>query len=316
MVEKRNVEFMSSDKRTTIKGFVWEDKSVEPKAVLQIAHGMVEYIDRYEEFAMFMAENGFVVAGNDHLGHGASVINKKEWGYFSELEEHPMMLLVEDLNTLRGMISAEYPDLPYIMLGHSMGSYVLRGYLTKYSEGLSGAIIVGTGKEEDGMMKLGMGICKAMAKLFGWHYRSKFVQGLSYGKAYKGFNTDGTDLTKSWLSHNIPNMEKYYADERCTFIFTLNGYYGLMDMVSYDNQRENNDKVNKELPLFIISGANDPVGNLGAGVKAVYDDYEAIGMKDITWKLYEGDGHEILNELDREVVFKDILSWINIRLAE
>ncbi|MCR5468905.1 MAG: lysophospholipase [Lachnospiraceae bacterium] len=317
MVSREKGNFLSSDKRTKIVYYVWQDDEVETKrGILQMAHGMTEHIGRYDEFATYMAEQGFIVVGNDHLGHGASVVSKREWGYFSEIEEHPMFLLVQDMHTLRGIIEEKYKsdNLPYFMLGHSMGSYVLRAYLCMHSDGLAGAILVGTGKEEDSAMKLGMGICKALAKMLGWHHRGKLIKRLSAGPAYKGYNMDGSDIVNSWLSHNVEDIKNYFADERCTFTFTLNGYYALMDVVLYDNQKENIAKTNKDVPLFIISGEKDPVGNLGVGVKEVYDMYEDAGMKDITWKLYKDDRHEILHEPDRDVVFKDILSWINVRL--
>lgn len=315
MMTKEKAEFLSSDKRTKIKYFEWKDASKAPRGVLQIAHGMTEHIERYEEFIEYMVSQGFVVVGNNHLGHGDSVISKHELGYFSELEEHPMFLLVDDMHTLRQITEKKYAGIPYFMLGHSMGSYLLRAYLSMHSEGLSGAIIVGTGREEDSMMKLGMNICKFLAKLFGWHHRSKFVKKLSYGSAYKGFNVDGSNIKMSWLSHNEENIKEYFADPRCTFTFTLNGYYGLMDIVLYDDNMENIKRTKKDLPLFIISGEKDPVGNLGTGVKQVYDMYEEAKMTDITWKLYKDDRHEILNELDRQVVYKDIISWINVRTA-
>ncbi|MCR5273154.1 MAG: lysophospholipase [Lachnospiraceae bacterium] len=314
MVSKEKGEFLSSDKRTKIKYFIWKNEDVDHRGILQIAHGMTEHIGRYEEFAEFMADNGFVVVGNNHLGHADSVVSKKEWGYFSELEEHPMFLLLEDMHILRGIIQKDYANLPYFMLGHSMGSYILRAYLTKYSEGIAGGIIVGTGKEDDSTMKLGKNICSFLAKIFGWHHRSKLMQKLSYGAPYKGFNMDGTDIANSWLSHNEDSIKEYFADERCTFRFTLNGYYALMDIVIFDNNMENVKKTNKDTPLFIISGSKDPVGNLGVGVKQVYDMYEDAGMNDITWKLYEDFRHEILLEIGRESVYKDILAWVNVRM--
>lgn len=312
MTKEEQMQFLSKDKKTTIHAVSWMPENGKCRAVLQITHGMVEYIERYRPFAEYMTERGFLVVGHDHLGHGGSVTSEAEWGYFTE--NGPSDTLVEDMHQLRKMTQEKYPGLPYYMLGHSMGSYMLRKYLCLHSDGVNGAVIMGTGCVPDGTTRLGLKLCKVIAAFKGWHYRSKFVQSLSYSKPYKKYDLYGNNYENSWLTKDVEIVKAYYAEPRCSFLFTLNGYQGLMEAVLYDNQMENIQKVPKDLPLFFVAGKDDPVGDLGEGVKKVYSMYEQAGLKDITYKLYEGDRHEILNETDRAQVFSDIASWILVRL--
>lgn len=311
MTKEEQFGFLSKDGKTTIYAVKWIPENGEYKAVLQITHGMVEYIGRYKAFAEYLNEQGFLVVGHDHLGHGASVTSEENWGYFAD--ENPSDTLVEDMHQLRTLVQRENPGIPYFMMGHSMGSYMLRKYLCIHPEGVSGAVIMGTGCVPDGTMKLGLSICRFIAAFRGWHYRSTLLQKISYSKPYRKYDLYGKDYANSWLSKNTENVKAYYADPRCTFLFTVNGYRGLMEAVLFDNQKENIAKVPKELPLFLVSGQDDPVGDLGEGVKKVYRLYRDAGLKDITYKLYENDRHEILNEPDRETVYADIVAWLKVR---
>lgn len=312
MTKEEHFNFLSADQKTKIHAVKWMPESGDYKAILQITHGMVEYIERYKPFAEYLNEQGFLVVGHDHLGHGDSVTAKEDWGYFSD--KNPSDTLVADMHKLRTLVQGENPQTPYFMLGHSMGSYMLRKYLCMHPEGVSGAIIMGTGSMPDATMKMGLFMCKLIAAFRGWHYRSRLLQKMSYSKPYHKFDLYGEDYANSWLSKNVENVKAYYADPRCTFVFTVNGYQGLMESVLYDNQKENVAKVPKELPLFFVSGKDDPVGDLGEGVKRAYNLYKEAGLTDITYKLYENDRHEILNEPDCALVYADIAAWLNVRM--
>lgn len=313
MTREERFSFPSADGKTMIDAVKWIPADGKYHAILQISHGMVEYIDRYKCFAEFLNENGYLVVGHNHLGHGASVVSEDNWGYFAD-KDSPNVL-IKDIHTLRTMVQSENEGVPYFMLGHSMGSYLLRRYLTVYNDNLRGAIIVGTGCVEDNLSKLGKKICSLMAVFFGWHHRSKLVQSLTFNGPYKKFDMDGTNPENSWLTRDVEIVKQYYDEPCCRFCFTLNGYHMLMDTVHYDNQMENISKTPKKLPIFIVSGQDDPVGDMGEGVKKVYYKYEKAGMKDITYKLYENDRHELLNELDKDVVFADILSWMEVHIT-
>ena len=307
-----NFTFLSADKKTNIHAVKWTPDSGEYRAILQITHGMIEFIERYASFAEFLTTQGYMVVGHDHLGHGQSVATQDDWGYVGS--PNPSDLLVEDMHKLRTMIQKENPKVPYFMLAHSMGSYMLRKYLTIHNENLKGAIIMGTGMVPDMTTRFGMFTVKFLSIFRGWHYRSKFVADAAFGKPYRRYDLSGKTLSNSWLTKDEDIVKSYYSDPRCTFVFTINGYQELFEAVLYDGQPENAAKIPKTLPLFIVSGEDDPVGDLGVGVKKVYELYKNAGIEDITYKLYEKDRHEILNELDKKTVYADILSWMNIRI--
>jgi alpha-beta hydrolase superfamily lysophospholipase len=268
---------------------------------------MQEYIGRYEEFARFLTEHGLLVVGHDHLGHGQSVRSERELGYFCR--KHPSDVLVEDMHQLTLITKNEYPDLPYVIFGHSMGSYLLRKYLTKYSGDVDGAIICGTGRVADFTCLYGMAACRVLAAFRGWHYRSEFVRKGTFGKSYAMYDMDGTHPENSWLSRSVEHVKRYSADKLCTYGFTLNGYYGLFSTVYYDNRDQYVAQIRKDLPIYIISGAADPVGDHGIGVKRVYRQYKKAGLENVTMKLYEGARHELINETNRAEVYADIWEW-------
>lgn len=306
-------KYKSADKKTDIDAVKWMPEDGEYRAILQITHGMVEYKERYEGFAKFLTENGFMVVAHDHLGHGESVAKKEDWGYMADGDASDT--LVEDMDTLRKLIQGENTEKPYFMLGHSMGSYMLRKYLSKYGTGINGAIIMGTGCVEDGTTKLAITVTKILAKFRGWKHRSAFVEGLTFGKPYKKYDITGKDTKNSWLTKDEKIVKEYYSNPKCTFKFTLNAYRALFEAVYYDNQKENIDKIPKNLPICMVSGADDPVGDLGVGVEKVYKKFRQAGIKDITYKLYENDRHEILNETDKEQVYEDLLQWLQSKIA-
>lgn len=312
MARKENISFLSSDGKTRIHAVRWIPDSGKYSAVFQIVHGMVEFIERYCDFANYLTEQGFLVVGHDHLGHGASVATKEDWGYIAN--EHGSNCMIKDIHTLRVMTQRENPKLPYFILGHSMGSYLLRKYITKYGKHLSGAIIMGTGSVSDNICNIGMKLLKVVAKFSGWHYRNSLIEKLFFFGPFTEFDMDGSNPKNSWLTRDVEMVEKYYADERCTFKFTLNGYYNLLQTIYYDNQREKIEKIPKTLPILLMSGDRDPVGDFGKGVRAVERQLKEVGIRDLSCKLYEESRHEILNELEREKVYEDIAKWCEVRI--
>ena len=307
-----NFTFLSNDGKTAIHAVKWLPDSGEYSAILQITHGMVEYIERYAPFAEFLTSKGYMVVGHDHLGHGQSVASKEDWGFF--YEGKPSDTVVADMHKLRTLIQEENPDTPYFMLGHSMGSFMLRKYLCLHNDNLRGAIIMGTGFIPGNVTSLALGLTKLIGKIRGLKHRSKFIQGLAFGADYKGFDMTGEHPENSWLTKDVDIVRKYYQTPECTFMFTVNGYQGLFEAVNFSCDAENAKLIPKKLPLFIVSGDQDPVGGLGKGVKDSYYLYQNAGVQDLTYKLYENDRHEILNETDKQVVFEDLLAWMNVRI--
>lgn len=300
---KQEFYYPSNDGVTQIHAVEWIPEG-EIKAVLQICHGMVEHIGRYHNFAEFMASRGYYVIGHDHLGHGKSVGSADKLGFFGKPDGNDYV--VGDIHKLRLQTTEKCPNVPYFMLGHSMGSFLLRQYLGLYGEGISGAIVMGTGEQPSAVLAAGKLVCKVIGTAKGWHYRSKFVDGLAVGSYKK-------KLGAAWLSKNLENVEKYAADPLSGFTFTVNAYYHMFSGMAKMNQQEKAGKTPKNLPIFFVAGEEDPVGNYGKGVENVYHKYVAAGYEDVNIKLYEGDRHEILNELDRDVVFDDILTWLENR---
>lgn len=304
--------YLSADDRTTVHAVKWTPDNGVYHAILQITHGMVEYIERYIPFAEFLTQKGYMVVGHDHIGHGASVSDRKDWGYFCE--NNPSDVLISDMHKLRNLIQQENPRVPYFMLGHSMGSFLLRKYLAFHNENLRGAIIMGTGFIPGKVTKLGLWLTDMMGKCKGIRYRSKLLTGLIQGPAYKNFDTTGVHPEKSWLTKDVEIVKKYYKDPCCTYMFTVNGYRGLFEAVQFSCNPDNMKKIPVKLPIFIVSGTDDPVGNMGKGVMKVYRLFEDGGSLDVTYQLYKNDRHEILNETDKEIVFSDLLAWMNVRI--
>ena len=306
---KKHMRFLSTDGITKIHAILWMSDTVKPRGIVQLIHGMVEYIDRYDDFARFLTEQGYIVVGHDHLGHGESVTDPEKLGFIAEGD--PSRVLLQDIHRLRIFMKMQHPALPYFMLGHSMGSYLLRRYLSTQGEGLAGAILTGTGQEADAACTAGLVMLRSMAKIHGWDYRDEKLKSLLYNSNYKKFDTTGEDPEKSWLTKRTDIVEAYYKNPLCTFSFTLNGYEALLSTVLFCNQKRNIQAIPKDLPILIASGEDDPVGALGKSVKKVYEMYVKAGITDVECKLYPEDRHEILNETDNSVVYADIVNWIN-----
>lgn len=304
-MKKEHLYYLSGDQKTTIHAVRWVPEG-ETLAVLQISHGMVEFIDRYDEFASYLADRGIAVTGNDHLGHGESVFDRKAYGYFSE--EKGNQVLLRDLYHLKKLTEKKFPGVPYFLLGHSMGSFLARQYLCLWGEELRGAVIMGTGTKPRALLGAGMAICRLLASVRGWRHRSRLVDIMAFG----GFNCrlKHPRTTHDWLTREEAIVDAYIADERCQFMFTLNGYYNLFYSMFLLTFRNYTERMPKRLPVLFLSGGEDPVGNYGKGVRRVVKEFQRMGMERVKCRIYPEDRHEILNEKDRESVYRDIFGFI------
>ncbi len=313
-----NYTFPSNDDRKTLIHCVkWINEDSSPIAVMQLTHGMSEHIERYSEFASFLADKGFVVVGHDHIGHGDSVNDESERGIMHTRK--PADTMIEDMYKHYTLTKESYPDLPYFILGHSMGSYLLRKMLSVKSldlGGLNGAIIMGTGTVADAAILTGTVLCRIVGTFKGWDKPSPLINSILFGSEYKDFDLSGKDLSNTWLSKNVENIREYFDPEnkKDGFAFSLNGYMVLFDTTWYDNRPSNIKLINRDLPVIFVSGDNDPVGSMGKGVKKACEKFKEAGIKDVTVKLYEGDRHEVLNELDRSTVYNDLFNWMSERM--
>ena len=307
---KNDFTFLSANNKTNIHAIICRPKSGEFTRIFQMVHGMLEYIERYLPFFKFLTSQGFLVVGHDHLGHGESINTEEDLGYFGE--PNPNELLVKDIHKLRLIIQDKYKNLPYFMCGHSMGSYLLRQYITSFGEGLSGAIILGTGYENYYKILMGLNFCKMLNYFKGPHHRSNIVKKLCLESGpYKQYDMTKTDENNSWITSD-PEMAKLYnEDKKMDFKFTLNGYIGLIEATKFSCNYYNIEKIRKDLPILLASGDCDPVGNNGKGVKKVYEIMKSVGILDLKMKLFENDRHEILNEVNRNEVYEYIKAWLN-----
>lgn len=306
---KQEFFYPSRDGLTRIHAVEWIPEG-EIRGILQIAHGMVEFIDRYDRFASFLASRGFYVVGNDHLGHGKSVTNESRLGYFAK--HNGNFCVLGDMQQLREATREKYPDTPYFLLGHSMGSFLAREFIEKYGNGLAGAVIMGTAYQPAATLDLAIGLTAVFQQARGGHYRSETINNMALGSYNASFEPGRTKF--DWLTRDEAMVDAYIANPLNQFVFTINGYYNLFRGLRYAERQVNLDKIPKSLPILVISGGRDPVGDFGKGPKLVAESFQKTGIWDVTLKLYPEDRHELLNELDREQVDQDLLRWFEARL--
>ena len=294
--------YKSRDEIHSVSYHVWFPEG-EVRGVIQISHGMCEYVMRYDDFAEYLASHGFVVCGNDHLGHGGSVNSEEELGYFGE--KNGWENVVADLHTLTKIMKKNYPDVPYFIFGHSMGSFMARAYCIRYGYELDAAVFCGNSggmKGLEGMLTL----IDGLKKLRGERYRSSLVDNIAFGTYNRKIPHNKTQY--DWISRDTDIVDKYSRDDRCTFIFTLNGFENLMKVLWYVSSSRWYSSFRKNLPVLLISGDADPVGAYGKGVQRVYDKMLENGC-DVKLKLYSGARHELVNETNRSEVYKDVLDF-------
>lgn len=281
----------------------------EPRAVLQIVHGVAEYIGRYGTFASWLAERGFLVVGEDHLGHGRTADDGK-YGYFGP--KNGWKLVVKDIRRLRELEGERHPDVPYFILGHSMGSFLTRTYLIDYPGTVSGVILSGTGQEGAATVAMGKRLCGLICKTKGPETQSKLVHGMALGAYNKQFAPNRTSA--DWISRDEAVVDKYLKDPLCTFMPTVGMYRDMMGGLQYIADAKNLSKMYKTTPVYFFSGDHDPVGQNGRGVQKVAGFFRAAGCTDVTVKLYPDGRHEMLNERNKQEVYQDILSWLEVKL--
>lgn len=306
MVRKEELYFDSRDNVSKIHAVRWIPDAEKPACILQIIHGMAEYIDRYDDFAQNMAKRGILVVGEDHLGHGKSVLDNGTYGYFCERDA--ATVVVRDAHRLKKMTQEKYPGVPYIILGHSMGSFILRNYLFRYGTGIQAAVIVGTGMHPRPLLAAGNALAAVQKLIYGSKHPSGLLNMMSFGTYNKRIKNRRTIM--DWLSKDEKIVDDYIADSLCGFTFTVNGFQTIFQLAGRLHKKENLKKMPKDLPVFFISGGEDPVGAYGKGVKEACRSFHDVGMTHVQMKLYDNDRHEIINETDREQIYEDIYLWI------
>lgn len=295
----------SSDQSHQLKVNYWLPTE-KPKAVIQLVHGMVEHIDRYDSFAKFLNAQGYAVIGHDHLGHGDSIDNVGEYGYFAEQKGY--RYLITDVKRIEEQWRTKFPEVPYFLLGHSMGSLVVRDVLIEYpTERLQGAIMMGTAYESLLKMNVALLVSRAFIRFRGKRYRSTFLDNL----AFNGFNRHihSARTSKDWLSRDEDQVDAYIQDPKNQFTFTTQAYQDLFYLTKEASSPKKLKQIDSRLPLLVISGEEDPVGRYGKGVIACAQQLAKNGNP-VTLELMAEGRHELLNEQNAKTVYQLLVNWL------
>lgn len=304
MMKEDTFTFRSAD-RTPIFVYHWHP-STPPVGVIQIAHGMGEHAGRYDEFATFLAQNGYAVYANDHRGHGRSRNTNQPLGHFRD--HNGWLATIEDLHKLTGIIQRRYPDLPIFLFGHSMGSFMARSYSHRFGRDLSGVILSGTGTNKSLLTWFGRILARSEARIKGKRTKSALMNQLAFGSFNKNFQPCRTPF--DWLSRERHVVDQFVSDAFCgqtpstRFFYDL--FHGMKDMDHPKNIR----KIPKRLPILLVSGDQDPVGGFSRDVIKTYERFRQAGIRNVEIKLYPGARHEVINETNRSDVYADILDWL------
>lgn len=277
----------------------------QPRAVVQILHGIAEFVERYDDFANFLNDQGVLVVAEDHMGHGQSINGDGIQGYF----HGGWFTAIEDSMQLMADTKAEFPDLPYILFGHSMGSFMARTILCKYPDcGLTAAVICGTGWQPAAAMPAMVKMLEGISKLSDETKPSEMLQKLVFGSYNKKVEHPRTPY--DWLTRDDRIVDAYIAHPLCGFTPTAGLMREMTRGIHYIQQKKNLEAMNKQLPVFFIAGGDDPVGPYGKGVHTCAEAFRKVGMEDVSVRIYPLCRHEILNEINREQVYQDVWKWI------
>lgn len=304
---KQEFTYPSSDGIHQIHCIEWAPEA--PRGIVQIVHGICEYVDRYDELARFLCGEGWLVVGDDHLGHGGTAVDREELGFTAESDG--WIKMTDDLERLRAIQREKHPGLPYVMLGHSMGSFLARTYLCRYPGKLNGCVLSGTGQVPAPVVSAGRLVAKLERKRLGSRGRSNLLQSMAFGSYNKNFKP--TKTNSDWISRDEDLVAAYASDPFTQFFPTTTLFGDMMGGLQYIWDEKNLKKMNLFTPIYLYSGDMDPVGGDGKQVKQVCDRFKALGCQDVTVKLYPGGRHEMHNELNRLEVYRDVSDWLNSR---
>lgn len=280
----------------------------EVKAILQIIHGIAEFVERYEDFANYLNKLGILVVAEDHMGHGQSINNGGIQGYF----HGGWFAAVADSYKLLEDTKREFPQLPYILFGHSMGSFMARTILCKYPDsGIDAAIICGTGWQPAFALPALAKVIDTIARKNGEQKPSETLQNLVFGSYNKKVEHPRTAF--DWLSRDKAQVDAYIAHPLCGFTASAGLLRDMMLGIAYIERKDSLNAMKKDLPVFFIAGGDDPVGSYGKGVRQAADAFKKAGMTDVSLRLYPLGRHEILNEINKEEVYEDIAQWIALK---
>lgn len=299
----------SADNSTRIARYTWLPEG-EPHAVMHIVHGMAEHSGRYAEFAAFMAEKGYVVVAHDQRGHGKSRSDAASAGSFGESDGWELAL--SDLRRVHESVRAEYPGLPYFMLGHGMGSLLVRSYIIRWPGEQFGAILSGTGQLSRPLVALGLMLARRELRRYGPDHRSDRLRSLIFGRYNRKFAPNRTP--QDWRSRDKAEVDAYLADPLCGKPSAISLYVDMLGGILYLRRLQHHMHMDPHLRVLFISGGQDPMGGSGRGVRAAFHTFVKAGMKHVKMRLYPGARHDLLHEENRAEVFADIHAWAEQRI--
>ena len=306
MQQPEVIWFPSSDGEHPCAGYLWQPQG-EIRGVVQIVHGIAEHMGRYDHFARYLNAHGYVVCGEDHLGHGKTGEAAGQFGYFAR--HNGWGLVTQNVHTFRQQMGQRFPGVPYFLLGHSMGSFLTRTYLCRYPGTVDGVILSGTGQENPLLVAGGKLVASLIGHLRGFDTVSALVHDLALGAYNRQFRPNRT--TADWISRDEQVVDTYLQDPFCTFIPTVGLYRDMLGGLQYISSEKALSRMDPNTPIYLFSGDQDPVGANGAGVRRVYGYFKDHGTRDLELKLYPGARHETLNETNRMEVYADVLDWLD-----
>ncbi|NPA68038.1 MAG: alpha/beta hydrolase [Chlorobi bacterium] len=304
---KTEHEFTADD---GVKIVYYKHAAEDAKASVIIVHGMAEHAQRYDEFADFLSKNGFNVYAYDQRGHGKTAGSIEKLGFFAEKEGWNKV--TADLKKMIERVKSDSPGLPVFLLGHSMGTFVVRTYIADYNDEVNGVLLSGTAGSAGLLGKAGILLTELIMLFKKKDSPSPLMNAMSFGDFNKAFKPNRTDF--DWLCRDDKKVDEYVNDPFCGAVFSAGFYNDMLKGLEYVNKKDTASKVRKDLPMYLFAGDKDPVSKNAKGVKEVYDMYKDAGISDITVKLYPDARHECLNEINRDEVYEDVLKWINSKL--
>ncbi len=283
----------------------------EPKAIVQVLHGMAEHGSRYGRLAEALARAGYTTSAHDHRGHGKSIPEGSPPGHIADSDSWNR--LVEDAHAVNREISGRYPGLPIIVLGHSMGSFVLQQLLFEHPGDMVAAAVSGSNGKPPAIAAVGKLLARIERARVGRRRPSPIIQSLTFGGYNRAFAPARTEF--DWLSRDTDEVDTYIADTLCGFAVSTQTWLDMLNALGRIANPDNVARVPKDLPLYLFAGEQDPVGDNGKGMRKLHDAYRRAGLLDVRLELYPGGRHEMLNETNRQEVMADLIAWCDEKVA-
>lgn len=295
-----------------INAFIWDQvEAGKVKAMVQLHHGMAEYALRYDRFARYLNNNGYLVCSVDMRGHGHHITEGHQKGFFAETKGWEQ--IIDDYSLLNQFIRKKYPDVPVVLMGHSMGSFFARAFFEKHGGAVDAMILSGTAFYPAAMIASGKILATLQRFFAGPRHHSSMLHAMAFKAHNNRFKPAKTPV--DWLSRDHESCKSYHHDELCGFVCTTAFYQDLFRLLSFIQQKNLYNESDKDIPVLLLSGSMDAVGNFGKGPELCAKFFRENGFRNVSLKLYDQGRHEMLNETNRDDVYHFITSWLDKRYA-